>query len=180
MGEALIELTKEISPKKKDFSGRDEKTTDIWLTPRYVLEALGKFDLDPCAASNRPWPTAKNHYTVEDDGLSRPWTGRVWCNPPFGEGPVWIERLAQHGNGIALVGARVDTIWFHKLVWNSADGVFFKKGRIHFYQENGKLGNNPPFPPCLVAYGQSNAAVLRNLKTEKLNGRYVDLNQGET
>jgi len=167
----------EKAPKKKHFGGRTRKSTNVWITPFYVFEALGVvFDLDPCAASIRQFPTAKHHYTKKDDGMSHPWRGRVWLNPPYGrKAKVWIERLAQHGNGIALLAARTDTIWFHDFVWSQADGIFFKKGRIHFYRENGKLGTQPNFPPCLVAYGKRNANILRNLNADKLNGRYVDL-----
>ena len=52
--------------------------TDVWLTPPGIIKSLGEFDLDPCASLNRPWDTAKKHYTVEDDGLTKPWAGRVW------------------------------------------------------------------------------------------------------
>jgi len=176
MRDGFIELASGISPKRIIFSGRTKTTSDIWLTPPYILEALGKFDLDPCASTDRPWDTAKHHYTKEDDGLKHDWAGRIFLNPPYGkELKIWLERLAKHGNGIALVPARTDTKWFHSLVWQSADGVFFKKGRIKFFRENGELGKQPSFPPCLIAYGQSNADILRNLNTEKLNGRYLDL-----
>jgi hypothetical protein len=52
--------------------------TDDWLTPRYILDALGEFDLDPCAATGQPWATARRHLTVHEDGLKEPWAGRVW------------------------------------------------------------------------------------------------------
>lgn len=35
-----------------------------WLTPRNIVDALGPFDLDPCAPIVRPWPTAVQHYTA--------------------------------------------------------------------------------------------------------------------
>ena len=57
---------------------------DEWLTPPEILRPLGAFDLDPCAPIMRPWDTAAKHLNVNDDGLSQPWHGRVWCNPPFG------------------------------------------------------------------------------------------------
>ena len=50
---------------------------DEWLTPPEILKALGSFDLDPCAPIARPWETAAAHYTAEDDGLRKPWAGRV-------------------------------------------------------------------------------------------------------
>lgn len=126
MGEGLTALSNRISPKKKHFDGRTDTTSDIWLTPPSILEALGDFDLDPCAAIHRPWDTARHHYTAEDDGLSRPWFGRIWLNPPYGkELPVWLKRLAQHGDGISLVAARTETRWFHDLIWEAADGILF-------------------------------------------------------
>ena len=74
--------------------------TTVWLTPPYLLRSLGDFDLDPCAATNRPWDTAKNHYTKEDDGLSLEWFGRVWLNPPYGrEMEPWLKRMAEYSGG---------------------------------------------------------------------------------
>lgn len=83
---------------------------DEWLTPPEIIGALGEFDLDPCAPVIRPWDTAYIHYTIQDDGLSKKWQGRVWCNPPFGREAVkWMRRMAEHGNGIALIPARTET-----------------------------------------------------------------------
>src|SRR5690606_9975155 len=45
---------------------------DEWLTPPEVLRALGRFDLDPCAPINRPWDMARRHYTILDNGLTKP------------------------------------------------------------------------------------------------------------
>jgi hypothetical protein len=70
---------------------------DEWLTPPHILKALGEFDLDPCSPVVRPWPTAKRHFTIEDDGLIQKWEGRVWCNPPYGlESTKWLLKLAEH------------------------------------------------------------------------------------
>ena len=86
---------------------------DEWLTPPHILQALGEFDLDPCAPIVRPWETAKNHFTINDDGLKQKWFGRVWCNPPYGlEAAIWLNKLAEHGNGIALIFARTETKMF--------------------------------------------------------------------
>lgn len=75
---------------------------DEWLTPPWLLRALGPFDLDPCAPVNRPWPIARRHYTRIDNGLSRDWAGRVWCNPPYGRATGdWLARCAAHGDAAA-------------------------------------------------------------------------------
>lgn len=39
-------------------------TTDEWYTPKEIIDALGKFDLDPCAPVKPLWQTAlANSYT---------------------------------------------------------------------------------------------------------------------
>ncbi len=54
----------------------NQGATNTWLTPPHILQALGPFDLDPCAApSPRPWPTAKYHIELPEDGLSASWYG---------------------------------------------------------------------------------------------------------
>jgi hypothetical protein len=63
---------------------------DNWRTPPRYLEAaravLGEIDLDP-ASSEVANQTVKatRYFTREDDGLSQPWQGRVFCNPPYGK-----------------------------------------------------------------------------------------------
>ena len=139
---------------------------DEWLTPPEIIKALGPFDLDPCAPVDRPWPTAANHLTVNDDGLAQPWAGRVWCNPPFGREAVkWLRRCAEHGNSIALVPARTETAMFYECVWGIAHAVCFIKGRPHFHRVDGsRAAFNSGAPICLVAYGQQNIHSL--LKAE--------------
>lgn len=150
---------------------------DEWLTPPEILRALGAFDLDPCAPINRPWPTAATHYTINDNGLTMPWFGRVWCNPPYGlEADRWLDRLAQHGNGIALIFARTETRMFFKNVWNIADAVFFFEGRLHFYHANGtRAAANAGAPSCLVAYGSANRRAIADAQDRGLKGMLVTL-----
>lgn len=113
---------------------------DEWLTPPDTIKALGEFDLDPCAPIVRPWPMAKNHYTIEDNGLMQKWEGRIWCNPPYGDETfLWLNRLAGHGNGVALIFARTETKGFHAEIWEKADAVFFFKGRLNFWHQPFKM-----------------------------------------
>lgn len=136
--------------------------SDEGLTPPEILQRLGQFDLDPCSPMNRPWSTAAQHYTVEDDGLAQQWAGRVWCNPPFGRKAMkWMRRMAEHGNGIALIPARTETAMFFESVWGAADAVLFIQGRPHFHRVDGsRAAFNSGAPICLVAYGPANVGSL--------------------
>lgn len=148
--------------------------TDTWLTPPEILTALGPFDLDPCAAPEpRPWPTARRHYTLPTDGLVEPWTGRVWCNPPYSREAVkWLRRLATHQHGTALVFARTETTWFVETVWRAATAILFLEGRVHFhYADGSRAAANAGAPSCLVAYGIEDALRLARCG---LNGVYID------
>ncbi len=162
--------------------------TDDWLTPRHVLAALGPFDLDPCAAPEpRPWPTAKYHWArAKMDGLVTSWRShsvhaqanpRVWLNPPYGSatGP-WVEKLADHGNGIALVFARTDTKFWHQTVVARATAILFLDGRLTFCYPDGKPGRaNSGGPSALIAFGIRNAACLYHAQKKKLPGHFVRL-----
>lgn len=144
-----------------------------WLTPPYILEALGGFDLDPCAPIVRPWDMAKQHYTIEDNGLNKDWSGRIWLNPPYGRKTGhWLARLADHGNGVALIFARTETSLFFEQVWNKADALLFIEGRLHFHHVKGNRAKaNSGAPSVLIAYGKDNA---RTLIESGLNGAYMD------
>jgi len=130
-----------------------------WETPPDILKALGRFDFDPRV-------TGLN-------SLSRPWSGRVFLNPPYDRNiHLWLSRLYNHGDGIALIFARTETRHFHDWVWRRADGVFFFKGRLHFYRHGLRAKDNAGAPSCLVAYGERNDESLR---TCSLAGYYVAL-----
>ena len=182
-------------------NGRD--TSDVWLTPRPILEALEPFDLDPCAPEVQPWPTAGRRYTEADDGLVQPWEGRVWLNPPYSR-PAYsrfMEKMAAHGWGTALIFARTETDDFFRYVWESATGALFLEGRLFFHRPDGldptrcetrdhefvaysedskvtacrhcgRSSANAGAPSVLVAYGQADAEILAG---STLEGAFVPL-----
>jgi DNA N-6-adenine-methyltransferase (Dam) len=138
--------------------------TNGWMTPPGLLAALGPFDLDPCANTPDQWDPGRVRRCIArpDDGLTAPWAGMVWVNPPYTDTARWMARLAGHGNGIALIFARTETGWFAEHVWGKASGLLFVKGRIRFIRvSNGSVaGHNAPAPSVLVAYGTEAAARL--------------------
>jgi hypothetical protein len=150
------------------------------LTPLPLVTDLGPFDLDPCASVRQPWPTAGTMYARPADGLALPWFGLVWLNPPFGpEWPEWVEMLADHGSGIALINARTETRPFHRLVWGRADALFFFAGRLYFHRPI--TGERWPFnagaPSVLAGYGAVAVRRIRRLtrKGSKYPGRLIRL-----
>lgn len=136
--------------------------TDTWLTPRWLLDKLGKFDLDPCAYKG--WDTAKESYFTH--GLDNPWFGRVWLNPPYGKNiHLWLNRLADHNHGIALVFARTDTQWFHD-IFSKCDHMFLFKGRIRFLTSTFVESTNAGHGSCLIVFGE-------NKQDYRLNGVWI-------
>ncbi len=155
--------------------------TDEWLTPPEIIKALGPFDLDPCAPvpARRPWPTAAKHYDLHDNGLLKPWNGRVWCNPPYGLNiGKWLGRCAEHKDALVLIFARVETDAWHKHIWNQADAVFFFRGRIAFHQapDGRKARFTGGAPSALIAYGQNNFGALWRAKNAgAIEGKLLEL-----
>ena len=128
-------------------------TSDVWLTPQWIILALGPFDLDPCAApSPRPWETASKQIELPEDGLEEPWRGRVWLNPPYSDAEPWLERMATHRNGIALIFARVETKAWQRWIWPIADAVMFPAGRIAFCFPGGRKKAGAGAPSAIVSY----------------------------
>jgi hypothetical protein len=122
------------------------------ITPKYIIDALGPFDLDPCASEPQPWPCARMGWYAS--GLDLPWFGRVWLNPPFDRDEVgkWIAKLADHGNGIALLHARTEAEWFVP-VWEKASAILFLADRLYFHYPDGRRAEaNSGAPACLCAF----------------------------
>lgn len=132
-------------------------TSDQWATPWPVIEDLaekfGPFDLDP--AAQHATAKAPVYFTPDEDGLSRPWFGRVWLNPPYSKPRPWCEKARDEvasGNAecvVMLLPASVDTRWFHDVVLPHAE-LHFIRGRVRFL---GWEGTPIPAPkaPSIVA-----------------------------
>jgi|HubBroStandDraft_4_1064222.scaffolds.fasta_scaffold233919_3 hypothetical protein len=144
--------------------GSHQKTvgdTQNWITPKWIIDALGPFTLDPCACEQQPWPCAARSTT--ENGLCQPWHGRVWLNPPFDRYEVgkWIRKLAEHGTGMALLHARTEAEWFEP-VWEKATAILFLADRLYFYYPDGRRAEaNSGAPACLIAFGEDDAKALQ-------------------
>lgn len=158
------------------FQGSTEAGKDEWLTPPEIIKALGAFDLDPRAPVSPPWVLVPTWYCELEDGLSLPWLGRVWLNPPYGKTlGLWLKKIADHGNGIALVFARTETAAFQKYVFKKASALLFIEGRLVFHHVDGTRGKtNAGAPSVLIAYGENNVKALERCG---IKGALVYLNK---
>jgi hypothetical protein len=136
--------------------------TNDWLTPQWVLDAIGPFDLDPCASEAFPSRVAPRFYTWRDNGLAQDW-GDAFCfvNPPYSNHVgKWLTKLAEHGNGIALVFARTETKAMNANLAR-ATSILFPEGRFTFLRASGgRTPGNAGSPSLLAAYGEIAAARL--------------------
>ena len=125
----------------------------VWETPQDLFDKLNAefhFDLDVCDLPENA--KCEKYYTPEDDGLSQPWNGICWCNPPYGRTiGKWVQKayetFAGGGTVVMLLPARTDTKWFHEYIYNKAE-IRFIKGRLKF----GNSKNATPFPSMIVVF----------------------------
>ena len=89
----------------------------------------------------------------------------------------WIAKLARHNNGIALLHARTETVWFNQ-IWQSATALLFLGRRIIFCKPDGSQCTtakgdvaNSGAPPVLAAFG---ALASQRLGNSGLPGALVN------
>lgn len=158
-----------------------------WLTPlgfmHSVYNVLGSVDLDPCAEVPGQAVTdtynvkANMHYT--HSGLTLPWDGKAFMNPPYGRGiDKWVEKFVHEAGalrlfeGIALVPARTDTSWWRRI---SHLPVCFVHGRLKFINPKTHAPWAAPFPSAVVYQGVNFQNFLREFSVlgEVRRGGYI-------
>ena len=139
-----------------------QNATDDWLTPPELVKKLGHFDLDPCASRYQKAMHADiNYIWPQDDGLMLPWSGRIWCNPPFSHCRRWVNRFFIHSNGILLVPAWTGNSWFRP-IFEHADAIYFSMRGIPFICGNDPSKNGKSmFGIALAAAGLENVEALK-------------------
>ena len=129
--------------------------TDEWETPQILFQALDRefnFDLDACATPENA--KCRLYYTKDQDGLRMPWSGTVWCNPPYGRKVgSWVKKAlfesAAGSTVVMLLPARTDTKWFHYYIYRKRHvEIRFLEGRLRF----GGQKNAAPFPSMVVIF----------------------------
>lgn len=129
--------------------------TDEWETPQHLFDFINNdyrpFTLDPCATKENA--KCDDYFTKLDDGLSLPWYGSVFVNPPYSEVSDWLAKAVHEckkgnvDNIVLLIGARTDTNYWYNYIWTGPVwDITFIRGRLKF----GGSNNPAPFPSCLV------------------------------
>ncbi len=151
-------------------------SSDNWYTPKWIIDELGPFDCDPCAAPAdvRPFQIAPTQWTEKDDGLTKDWNGVVYMNPPYSRVLLrkFCEKMTAHGNGIALLINRQDNLLWQEVIFPTAASMIFMRNRVKFIRPDGTTGS-PFFGSCLVAWGHE---CDRRLRQSSIAGKYVVLN----
>lgn len=131
--------TKQSHNACKPMLGTALLKNDCLRTPKYITDALGTFNLDPCAGENTNIATFNLWDGRGEDGLTAEWNGFVWCNPPFSQKEIWAKKMIDHNNGILILPERGSAPWFGPLAEKS--GCYFVMGKkINF--EGGSSSNN--------------------------------------
>ena len=114
------------------------KESDFWCTP---LDLYPVDCFDPCP---------KN---PSFDGLSVDWFGNVFCNPPYSQIDLWVDKALQQVSNadsiVMLLPNWTDRAWFQKIAHCP---IQFLRGRLRFVDpKTGLPGKyNPRFGSMLV------------------------------
>jgi hypothetical protein len=133
-----------------------------WYTPPELVEAaratMGSIDFDPASTSQA---NERVHAAVfcdaACDGLTQPWHGNVWLNPPYAQ-PL-ISQFAsaaaekfeagEFAQACVLVNNATETSWFQRLLCAAA-AICFVRSRVRFLDPQGMPG--APLQGQIVLY----------------------------
>jgi len=150
-----------------DLEVLTSQETDEWSSPREVVEpldgAVGGFDLDPCSGAESS-PFAAATYTEADDGLTQPWSGSVWVNPPYSGVADWVNKAdAAVTDGDAdcvvfLCKGDSSTDWWQTAA-AAATAVCAVDHRLSF----GDGSNSAPFASHIFVFGDGSEELRETL-----------------
>jgi phage N-6-adenine-methyltransferase len=143
-----------------------------WYTPAEYIDTarfvMGGIDLDPASSAEaNEVVQATTYYTLEDDGLTKDWAGRVWMNPPYAR-PLIDNFCAKLADSYAagdvttacvLVNNGTETGWFHALA-EVAGAMCFPRHRVNFWHPE-KRGSAALQGQAVVYLGENIKAFRR-------------------
>lgn len=123
-----------------------------WYTPsEYIAAArvaMGGIDLDPASTKEANTVVkAERFYTADQNGLTHPWPGRVWLNPPYAS--EWIAAFAEKlvseyrakrmSAACVLVNNASETDWFEHMAAHASARCDLHS-RVKFWAPDKSVG----------------------------------------
>ena len=144
----------------------DERCTPRRLFLLFDAE-YGPFTIDVASSSGNA--RCARFFTPEMDGLRQPWSGRVWCNPPYSDIPRWVvkaweEVVAGRCERVAMLlpADRTEQPWWQRHVEPYREGRLWRNGvrlttrflagRINFGMSGRRWRSSAPFGCVLVIW----------------------------
>jgi len=138
--------------------------SDEWYTPVAIVESaravLGAIDLDPasCPRANT-LIRASAFYSKQVDGLTHPWRGRIWMNPPYNRlAQQFAQKLVtnfQEGlvtEAVALFNANSMTSQWFSPLYDHASALMITRGRLLFTPGDPDQNFSSPSTGSVVLY----------------------------
>jgi phage N-6-adenine-methyltransferase len=148
--DAYNEITNAGNAHVAQNSGNNE-----WYTPLEIIDAardvLGAIDLDPASSARANVVVrAARFFSLADDGLTQPWRGRVWMNPPYAQPAIehFADKLADSVTAgdvpaaVVLVNNATETAWFQTL-GAVASALCLIQGRVKFWSPDSDATATP-------------------------------------
>lgn len=150
----------EVPPEDSDRRYTLPWTLD-WCRRTAGVEA---FDLD--VAADDEAHVCERYYTIRENGLIQPWTGRVWCNPPYSDIGPWVRSAWDAWQGCKVIAMllpanRQEQPWWQEMVEPLRDGrgaaltTHYLPGRQSFGHPGNPLGvgvGSPEFGCVLLVW----------------------------
>ena len=134
------------------------KDTDERFTPPWLFRALGEtFDTDPASpVGGGDHVPARVKLTIREDGLTAPWAGFVWLNPPFSQATAWAREFMNHADGLWL-GPVANAEWFTQLA-GVADRLWLMRDFAFLHPDHA--GRRSSMPLAMAAIGERGVVAI--------------------
>ena len=145
--------------------------SDEYQTPKKYIKAaklvMGSIDLDPaCSDKNfkRLERYVGTYYNIEQNGLSKNWSGNVWLNEPYSKPnlTLWTDYLINQYNfgivdqAINLVPSFTSERWYQRLLEHCT--CFCLPNHRIYHLINGKTKISPRFASTFFYFGYYGSA----------------------
>jgi hypothetical protein len=158
---------------------------DDWYTDDKILDCArtaldNQIDLDPAShvVANEKVKATK-FYTEQEDGLSLPWYGRVWLNPPFSKWKLFSKKIVRELDRgeiqkmVILANSRTVTAMFFKPILRRSKAVCILHGRHSFWGRD--IEGSPSNGQMLFFFSADDGAALFDAACDDIGATFHNL-----